>query len=461
MAVFKQVKLANGTVIDVRDDVASHYIGTTTTALTEGTTSATVSINSNNVTAVKHDWVRTKATNGKIEAFIYLGATDGGWVKFVEGIDVKDVQVSGTSVVDATTRVANISAIPADIIGTTGHMQLSSGVTSATPTADGEVANKKYVDDSVKDIASAMVFKGGITATTSGTPATTTLTLADDTLGNINEGYTFKFTANETGGTTFKVGDILIANEDITHTAPEQPTDPEEPRVPNTIVYDSSKWTLVPSGDDVDVTAIKAGTGLSAKTGTDGTGSVINDGIITSSGTIDLKLESTTAFGSSDNTYDLGLKSNGNLGVKIDVIDATTDITGATSSDTTGETVAPYVLKQVFDTKQDTVTAGNELSFGTGAAAATLNHDEKLGTTKKTTTAVVQKVAVNEYGHVTDAGAADTASVVGAVASAAPGSSAPTGTALTVVGYDSSNEILEIYQVGVSTQANVVTQATS
>ena len=113
---------------------------------------------------------------------------------------------------------------------------------SAGPSNDLNIATKKYVDDSVKDITSAMVFKGGVTATTASN--TTTLTLGDATLGDINAGYTFKFTANESGGDTFKIGDILIANEKITHT------------VAATITYDSSKWTLVPSGDDVDVTSV-------------------------------------------------------------------------------------------------------------------------------------------------------------------------------------------------------------
>lgn len=120
----------------------------------------------------------------------------------------------------------------------------------AGPSTDLSIATKKYVDDSVQDITSAMVFKGGITATTASN--TTTLTLGDTTLGDINAGYTFKFTANESGGDTFKIGDILIANEDITHTAAA------------TITYDSSKWTLVPSGDDVDVTSV----GLEAASGT-------------------------------------------------------------------------------------------------------------------------------------------------------------------------------------------------
>ena len=166
---------------------------------------------------------------------------------------------------------------------------------SAGPSNDLSIATKKYVDDSVKDITSAMVFKGGITATTA--DSTTTLTLADIHLGKINKGYTFKFTANETGGTTFKLGDILIANNDITHTAG------------TTVTYDSNEWTLVPSGEDVDVTSVGvSGVGLGT--------SVAGDGDITSTGTINLKLDSQTAL-TGDTICNLGVNSSGNLAVKV------------------------------------------------------------------------------------------------------------------------------------------------
>lgn len=428
---------ANGDVVtaDLRDSFASHYLGTADAV----PTTASVTIGGTAVTAKSQDWV-----NVGTSAYIYNGST---WTQFSEEPAIQAITVGGAAGnVTVSNKTADITAVPADIIGTTGHMTLNDGVLATTPTAlsaDGAVATKKYVDDAVQDITSAMVFKGGVTAATAS--STTTLTLGDATLADINEGYTFKFTANETGGTTFKIGDILIANEDITHTAGA------------TITYDSSKWTLVPSGDDVDVTSV----GVETTTGllTDQTSS----GPITSTGTISLNLGNTTGVVAEDTStakIEVGVDSTYKLSANIGKMQAT-DLSAATPS-TDGMAISPSVLKTALDAKQDDLTfaTNSDLQFSTGSTTE-LDHADKLSAA--VATSGVYRTTYNVTGHATGVTAAATASitevddstaVARTVDAAAPTSSLPSGsTGVTYYDYDSTSETLTLYQLGYSATA--------
>lgn len=435
---------ANGDVVtaDLRDSVASHYLGIADAV----PTTSSVTIGGVAVTAKAHDWV-----NVGTSAYIWTGSA---WNQFSEEPNIQAVTVGGEAGnVTVTNKTADITAVPADIIGTTNHMTLNDGVLATTPTstsADGAVATKKYVDDAVQDITSAMVFKGGVTATTSGTPATTTLTLGDAALGDINEGYTFKFTANETGGTTFKVGDILIANEDITHTAAA------------TITYDSSKWTLVPSGDDVDVTSV----GVDTTTGllTDQTGNAP----ITSTGTISLNLGNTSGVAEEQATtpakINVGVDSNNKLSANIAKIQAS-DLTATTPS-TDGMAISPSVLKTALDAKQDDLTfaTNSDLQFSSGSTTE-LDHTDKLSSAEQTAAATkgVFRTTYNASGHATAVTAAATASitevddstdVLRTVESASTSSSLPVGASgITYYNFDSEHETLELYQLGTTASA--------
>lgn len=456
--IIKSIKLPNGDVKTIRDDVASHYLGKVSVV----PTTSTVSIGGSNVTAVAYDWVIYSGTDG-IAGYTYTGST---WEQMSSipgnatitikknstkvddftlnsttdkdidiSVPVEKVQVNGSDITPTGT-TWNISAIPASIV-TAGTF--AAGMSANAPTADAHIATKKYVDDSVQGITSAMVFKGGVTASTAST--TTTLTIADTDITTIEKGHTFKFTANETGGKTFKTGDIIIYTSDTAATVSS-----------HTLTYDASEWTLVPSGDDVDVTSVGA-SGVGIKT------NLADNADITSTGEISLKLESDTPFGSSDNTYNVGVKSNENLGVKIDAL-SKADVTGATS-DTGAKVISAYTLKQLLDDKQNSVTAGDELSFGTGADAATLNHDKKLGASAGFNDPALKKVAVNDYGHVTAVADVSHGNIVPAksksgvytkVNTAVPGETAPTGETLALFTYDSTNECLVLNQVAQATE---------
>lgn len=457
--IIKSIKLPNGDVKTIRDNVASHYLGKVSVV----PTTSTVPIGPDNVPAVEQDWVIYSGSDG-IAGYIYTGST---WEQMSSipgdatitikknstkvddftlnsttdkdidiSVPVEKVQVNGSDITPTGT-TWNISAIPASIV-TAGTF--AAGMSANAPTADAHIATKKYVDDSVQGITSAMVFKGGVTASTAST--TTTLTIADTDITTIEKGHTFKFTANETGGKTFKTGDIIIYTSDTAATVSS-----------HTLTYDTSEWTLVPSGDDVDVKAVGA-SGVGIKT------NLAGNADITSTGEISLKLESDTPFGSSDNTYNVGVKSNENLGVKIDAL-SKADVTGATSSDTGAKVISAYTLKQLLDDKQNSVTPGDELSFGTGAAADTLNHDKKLGDSAGFLTPVLKKVAVNDYGHVTAVDDVSHGNIVPAksksgvytkVNTAIPGATAPSGETLALFTYDSTNECLVLNQVAQATE---------
>lgn len=425
---------ANGDVVtaDLRDSVASHYLGIADAV----PTTSSVTIGGVAVTAKAHDWVKVGTS-----AYIWTGSA---WNQFSEEPNIQAITVGGEAGnVTVTGKTADITAVPADIIGTTGHMTLSTGVQAAAPTNDGDVANKKYVDDAVQDITSAMVFKGGVTATTASN--TTTLTLGDATLANINEGYTFKFTANESGGDTFKIGDILIANEDITHTAAA------------TITYDSSKWTLVPSGDDVDVTSV----GIDNTTGLKLSGGGTE---ITSTGTIQLNLGNTTGVVEEQATtpakINVGVDSNNKLAANIAKIQAS-DLTAATPS-TDGMAISPSVLKTALDAKQDDLTfaANSDLQFSSGSTTE-LDHTDKLAAA--VATSGVYRTTYNVTGHATAVTAAATASitevddstdVLRTVESASTSSSLPAGASgITYYSFDAANETLELYQLGTTASA--------
>ena len=125
---------------------------------------------------------------------------------------------------------------------------------NAAPTADLQAATKKYVDDSMSNVAGPMRFMG-----TLGTGGTTT-SLASAAAGN--KGYSYKvITAGTYQSQTVKVGDLIVST--------------------------GSAWVVIPSGDEPSgtVTNIATGSGLTG-------------GPITSTGTISHATPSGAASGS-------------------------------------------------------------------------------------------------------------------------------------------------------------------
>ena len=209
----------------------------------------------------------------------------------------------------------------------------------------------KAVAQAIAGIASAMVYKGAMTIAITGSGATPTYTLTVTT-SSIKTGYVYKVTSvtNSYTGTgtveDFKAGDAFIAAADLTPTGSSSTY---------TITYDSSKWTVIPSGDDVDVTKIEtSNVGITTEVSGSADGTPI-----TTQGTIKLKLMaggSTTrtavAKGSTaDREYAVGVDSAGNLAVNVPWTDNdhTTVVTGnngaAVDTPTTSGTVTTYNVK--------------------------------------------------------------------------------------------------------------------
>ncbi len=159
---------------------------------------------------------------------------------------------------------------------------INTTVLSGTPTASGTgntlantdvVASTKWVLNEISGITEPMIFKGSVSI------SGTTLTF-DDGIEEIKTGYTFKFTE---AAEDFKAGDVIIAKTAVTvDTTGAHPT----------ATYDADEWTVVPAGDDVDVTAVTAGTGLSATLPSGQSGSTI-----TTTGTINLEPATASTIG--------------------------------------------------------------------------------------------------------------------------------------------------------------------
>lgn len=164
----------------------------------------------------------------------------------------------------------------------------------------------KAVAEAIAGIASAMVYKGAMTIAITGSGTTPTYTLTVTT-SSIKTGYVYKVTSvtNSYTGTgtveDFKAGDAFIAVSDLTPTGSGSTY---------TITYDSSKWTVIPAGDDIDVTEVAtSGIGITTESGS----------AITTTGTIKLKLHGTAgALDDGNFVANVGVNSgdDGNLAVK-------------------------------------------------------------------------------------------------------------------------------------------------
>jgi hypothetical protein len=214
------------------------------------------------------------------------------------GVDTLTVGSGGTAVTATITDgTANIATLPADVLtGTTSTtLILGNGVTATTQNIGDnstKVATTAYVDASISGITQPMQYKGGVTL------SDTTLTfdnIALDATNGVKVGYTFKVTEDGTG---VKAGDVLVAVANVSVTAE------------HTATYAAANWTIIPAGDDVDVTAVTAGTGLQVG---DGTGSQS----ITSTGTINLKAATGSALGGVIVGNNIDVANDGTISVAV------------------------------------------------------------------------------------------------------------------------------------------------
>lgn len=72
MAKLHKIKFPGTPAYDLEDQGALHFLGHTTTALTDGSTTATITIGGQSVTAVANDYVTANADNNN---FIFNGTS--------------------------------------------------------------------------------------------------------------------------------------------------------------------------------------------------------------------------------------------------------------------------------------------------------------------------------------------------------------------------------------------------
>lgn len=287
------ITLPNGSSYDLRDNKAGHYLGTSTTAITEG------AIGSSEITIGGTDYY-LNPTSGQTglrdqdivtyNGLIYLasitvsnGTASGSWVKLTSAATVTDVKIDNATILDGT--VAKIA--------TTGTI---SGETTYNASSN-PLATQSYVDTKTAELPQAMIFRGTI-GNSSATIQTKTLpTAGSGTVGDVYQvvedgNYTV---ASETTKAA-KNGDLFVCAQGGTSQVP------------------TYEWVLIPSGNEHDgtVTSIAAGVGLTTA----------DNSPITSSGTIKANLTSETAL-TGDGVTSVGVDSDGKLAVDIRVVDGT------------------------------------------------------------------------------------------------------------------------------------------
>ena len=410
-----QVQLPSGSQYSIRDRAAMHYLGVSTTAISEGAATAPVTIVVEGITYTTDNTVTIDDTHKKLhcydyviydnESFLFLVTVTNNtesysWKKLRSGSNL-DIQVDGTSIISNNT---------ADII-TTGSSQ---GGTAYDPSTN-PITTKGYVDDAIDaaiaELPEPMVFSGGVTVveTVTGTSPNYTysysVTLPND-MTELAEGCTFKVTsASGTypagyDGSKVTAGDTFIVT--IAGTISSH-------------VTTDTVWTIIPSGDEPSGTVIEVATGVG-----------LTGGPINTSGTIKANLASETAL-SGDKIYNVGVNSNGKLAVQV-------PWENTTYTATDGVKIESNVIKHT-----NSVTAQNQSS------------DKH-----------VKRVTFDAQGHITGATNAETVTiknptkktVVTDMSVAEPSSTAATGE---LAYYSVSNETLILKKIVETTGDSITT----
>ena len=322
MSVLSKITLPSGSTYDLRDSASGHYVGITTSTLVNGDTTNPIVIGGNNYTVRANDivllssdnsalifngtsWVSMKPTvtapgdgtvtiqrNGtKIDDFTMNQSTD---TTINVEVPVLGVSVNGTAITpDSSTKVVDITAVPAAIISAGALADGMTATTQATGDDTTKLATTAFVQQEINAIPEPMVFKGTVGAQAD-SPTITALPVD----GTAKKGDTYKVITDGTyAGQAAKVGDTFICNGKTSS---------------------SNTWVLIPSGDEPSgtVTSVGVGSGL--------TTSNAGNAAITESGTIGLDLKSSTALssaaGNPDSTtqvYPVAIDSAGKLAVAV------------------------------------------------------------------------------------------------------------------------------------------------
>lgn len=404
---FSKITMPDGSIADIRDRSAMHWLGKTTTPLSDqaptlsivvGSITYSTSTTTETATAKKlraYDYV-TYGTNN--ESYIFDGTKWHLLSEASQTIPITDVQVDGTSIVSST--VAEIN--------TTGSYNGDSSSQNYNP-----IATKGYVDNIVNALPEPMIFKGTLGKGTSN-PTITSLPAPASTGANKNIGFTYKVIDNNT------------------YTINTSPTTTITAEDGDTVISDGTSWVLVPSGDEPGgtVTSIYAGVGLTAE----------NDNPITHTGTIKAKLVSETAVSSSDgNIHNVGVNSSNQLVVSVK------------STDPYNGTTNPYATKNFVE------NAINDLDV-TGASGIAADQtisawSEENGKVSITTQGIsITTSKVSDIDSVTS-----TASSV----SASPSSSTSVSNQIVYCSYDASSETLTLNKIVSAPVGNLLTKTTS
>lgn len=327
--------------------------------------------------------------------------------------------------------VATVTSVPATIVSAGKLANNMEATTQSASDNSDKLATTKYVDTAVGNLPNPMVYTGAITLTadsTDTTKASITVTAPAST-ANIKEGFTYKVSTIASSPVytgTLKVGDTFIAAKNA-------------PTVSASWVTDTD-WNVIPSGDEPSGAVIQVSTGAG-----------LTGGPVTTSGTIKANLQSETAFSGAaasvtpgsitTNIQPVLTDSNGKLAVKVDKSDVglgnvTNDaqvkkISSSVNnnivkwSGTDGATVADSgvsISTSVADNditvptgkavttelnkKQNTLTAGTGLAFGTGVDANKLGHSNSV---TAESTASLKKFTYDAQGHITGSSELSTA----------------------------------------------------
>lgn len=335
-SVINQITLPNGTLLDVNDAKAYHFLGTTVTDVTA--TSGIISTDTINVGTTESPVnvvveVGDAAIYGSAKNMYYCtavnhteNATSSTWINISPAaaeVGNGTITVSGTGVTSQTF-TTNQSA-DATITVNVPIKEIKVNDTALTPDASQSV-NIEIPTDS-------MTFKGTVGDTASPTSATRADVPVDGTakVGDAYKVVTDGDYANDT--IAAKVGDLLVC---LTKTT--SPT--------------ANTWVLIPSGDDVDVQSVAAGDGLVTASGE----------AITTTGTIKAALNSYTALATAATT---GTATDRVFSV---VLDTTT--TGEVGEEVTTHNLAVAIPAGSLATTVSDVTSGNTVVTGISTSAA-------------------------------------------------------------------------------------------
>ena len=493
MANIKKVRVPGiAEALDVRDDFASHYLGITTTALEDGTTSATVVIGGNNVTAVANDWVKR---DGSADSFIYTGSA---WVQFAaestyslsadDGIKIENGVIKHTNAVtaDATEGFKTFAydaqghitgATPA----TTAQADaINSGIT-ATKVDDydyhladtsnphhvtksdvqlGNVTNDKQVKALSSTPTSGNIVTWGAddaTVADSGIAVETTYSATSDVKVPTTKSITDNVAANATLGSTYakstSTTPVAVATSDTVNQAIGKLEKDLDFKAP----LDSPTFTGTPTAPTP-----AAGTDTQQIATTE----FVNDAIESAFSDIDaFVFKGTIGTGGTPGTlpttdYSAGWTYRvvtagtyaGNVCEVGDLIIAVKDYAAATASNNDW-TVAQTNLDGAVTSSASSSTDGHIVVFD-GTSGKEIKTSSR-GIVDTYTASSDNVPSCKAFGTDTIQPVDTISSPVSAINTQPPTSAAPAGTAVTLFGYDSANETLELYQVGVSTAAAI------